>query len=912
VEGPAGSGKSALLAAVAGHAEAGGLRVLAARGSELERDLGFGAVRQLFEGAVGAAPSAEREELLAGAAAPAAWVVSAPVRPGAAAVGADGGFAVPHAVYWLATNLSLRGPLLLAIDDLHWVDAASLRSLTYLARRIADLHIALVVALRPDEPGTPVAVLDGLRTEPGATRITLRPLQPASVAAIVRAAIPDAGDELCSACFEASAGNPFYVRELLRAIAGDGRPEDAVWLVRQAAIPSVGDRVSRRIARLGPDAVALARAMAVLDDGGRLADAAAVAGLADEAAAAAAGRMRRIEVLGSEDPFAFVHPLVRRSVYDGLSIAERNASHQAAAVRLRERGASPEEVAAHLAAVRPAGSDAVVAALREAARHAMARAAPEAAIRWLTRALEEDAVEPSRAVLLHELGRVELFGRDPRAIEHLHAALALTDDPVLRARAALDMAEILVAAGRSEEAVTTATEALRELGSGAPELALEMRVFRDVSQAFDPRMVKAFNRDRAALRALAQGDSWPARALAVLLACTSAIRGEPASEVLALVEHGLRDGRLLAERGAGGWASVQAIMALVILEADARALEVIDEVAARARSAGALFGAMTALGFRGWVYSRGGDLAAAEAELAPLVEVGMQQGMPLLVANGVWFLSDALLERSSLDELAQVVLATEYEPRFLDTAGGAMGLEARGRLRLARGDHTGGLADLRACATTYDALGYGPRFTPWRAALALALPATEREEALALVDEEVVLATDTGQPRLRGVALRAAGLVEGDEEGLTCLRESVALLKDTPARLEHARSLVELGAALRRRGRRAQAREPLAAGMEVAHRCGAERLVARAGEELRAAGARPRRIARTGVDALTVSERRAARLAAEGRSNSEIAQELFVSLKTVETHLSHVYRKLGLTGPSPRRLLAETLERARR
>jgi DNA-binding CsgD family transcriptional regulator len=110
-----------------------------------------------------------------------------------------------------------------------------------------------------------------------------------------------------------------------------------------------------------------------------------------------------------------------------------------------------------------------------------------------------------------------------------------------------------------------------------------------------------------------------------------------------------------------------------------------------------------------------------------------------------------------------------------------------------------------------------------------------------------------------------------------------------------------------RRRQRAQAREPLAAGLELACRCGAERLLARAAEELRIAEARPRRIQRTGVDALTASELRTARLAAGGRSNAEVAQELFVSLKTVETHLSHAYAKLGLTGPGARRQLATAL-----
>ena len=165
------------------------------------------------------------------------------------------------------------------------------------------------------------------------------------------------------------------------------------------------------------------------------------------------------------------------------------------------------------------------------------------------------------------------------------------------------------------------------------------------------------------------------------------------------------------------------------------------------------------------------------------------------------------------------------------------------------------------------------------------------------MSEELRLAAASGLPRPHGIALRAHALLATGETGIEALEASIALLERTPARLELARSLVELGAALRRSGRRADAREPLAAGRELAYACGADRLVARAGDELRAAGARPRRIARTGVDALTASELRAARLVAQGRSNAEVAQELFVSLKTVETHLSSAYAKLGARRP---------------
>ena len=509
ITGPAGSGKSTLLAALAERAPAAGHRVLRARRSELERELSFGAIRQLFETTIASAAPPEREQLLAGAAAPAAWVVAPDVDRGAAQVRADAGFGALHGIYWLATNLSLVSPLLLVVDDLHWVDTASVGALDYLARRIGDLPIALVVALRPDEPGGPAAHLDELRDEPEAVAIALSPLHRSSVAAIVRRAVPSADEALCAACFTASAGNPFYLQELLRAIAGHGngtRNGDLAAAVRAAAVPAVGDRVARRLARVGPAAPALARAMAVLGDGSRLADAAALAGLHESVAADAARRLVRIDVLTGKDPVAFVHPLVRRSIYDMLSVTERDAAHTAAAVLRRRAGPSAEAVAAHLVAVRPKRSAAVATALREAAQESLARAAPDAAYATLRRALDEGAPEPARGVLLFELGQTAMLRRDPAAVGHLEAALAVVEDPSLRARIALGMAEIFIAMGRWEDGVRVISEALENLDGADPELAVDLETFRAMVGAHDPRHVAGFERDRPLLDRLARGE----------------------------------------------------------------------------------------------------------------------------------------------------------------------------------------------------------------------------------------------------------------------------------------------------------------------------------------------------------------------------------------------------------------------
>jgi DNA-binding NarL/FixJ family response regulator len=139
------------------------------------------------------------------------------------------------------------------------------------------------------------------------------------------------------------------------------------------------------------------------------------------------------------------------------------------------------------------------------------------------------------------------------------------------------------------------------------------------------------------------------------------------------------------------------------------------------------------------------------------------------------------------------------------------------------------------------------------------------------------------------------GLVEGGRAGIGLLREAIDVLAGSQARLEHARALVDLGAALRRENRRTEARQRLREGVDLALRCGAFGLAARANEEIAATGARPRKVLQTGLDALTASERRVGQLAADGMSNKEIAQTLFVTIKTVEVHLSHAYRKLEIS-----------------
>ena len=188
-----------------------------------------------------------------------------------------------------------------------------------------------------------------------------------------------------------------------------------------------------------------------------------------------------------------------------------------------------------------------------------------------------------------------------------------------------------------------------------------------------------------------------------------------------------------------------------------------------------------------------------------------------------------------------------------------------------------------------------PGYLPWRSEAALAyLALGDHGEAQRLADDELELALAFGAPRALGVAMRAAGVVAGGERGATLLRQAIEALERGDAMSERARALADLGALLRRRNRRTEARELLREALHAAYRTGARPLAEQTETELRATGARPRRVVLTGLDSLTASERRIAELASQGLTNREIAQSLFVTSRTVEGHLTSVFRKLRL------------------
>jgi DNA-binding CsgD family transcriptional regulator len=298
---------------------------------------------------------------------------------------------------------------------------------------------------------------------------------------------------------------------------------------------------------------------------------------------------------------------------------------------------------------------------------------------------------------------------------------------------------------------------------------------------------------------------------------------------------------------------------------------------------------------RGWMAYRAGRIRELEADARAGLPVALDGFLDR--AWAVAAVAAALIERGSPDE----ALATLAEHGFdtttdLNTAAAASLLCVRGRLRHTLGHSHEAIPDLEQCRDVVTSAGVAaPVFVEWRTDLALAhLAVGDAESARDVVAEDLSLSRSFGAPREIGMALRTSGLVEGGDRGLALLHDSVDVLAPSEAELEHAKSLVELGAALRRSGRRADAQEQLRLGLDLASQCGSLATVARARDELIAAGGRPRRERLSGPDSLTASELRVARMAAEGRSNPEIAQALFVTRRTVEVHLTHVYRKLGI------------------
>jgi DNA-binding CsgD family transcriptional regulator len=900
VEGPAGMGKTVMLGAAREAAEGEGFRVLRARGAELEREFAFGVVRQLLEPMLAEASDAERASLLEGPPGVAAGLLGLPrAHAGiseSAPVAPDPSFAVLHGLYWLFANLAAERPVALVVDDGQWVDCASLRVLAFLLPRLEELSAAMLLAARPVEAGAREGELFGVLTMDPATEIlTLAPLSTDGVARLIAAGLgsePEPG--FASACREATGGTPFLVRTLVAALAEEGVAPVAASAsrVQGLATATVGRWAVLQLRRLGPDAARLARAVSVLERT-EPAEAAALAGLAPDNAAEAAELLVRAGVL-EERPLAFAHPILRAGVYGEMAVTDRAEAHGRAARLLAERHAGEARVAEHLLLTAPAGDRWVVEQLRGAARAAAAGGAPESAIAYLRRALAEPSPAEVAAGMLLDLGSAEYSAGDPGWEQHLTAAVEAAGDDTARAAAGLQLATALGLHYRLAEAARVCDGVAARLDRRDSEAGVMLESMAVPFALYDATTAPAMADRAGALVVLAGERSAPRQALAAA-AYVSASANEPAYRAADLARRAVAAGpRPLPDPGEGPWFPI-AMRALFWAERYDVVQALLDDEVAEARAAPNRLALPGALGLRAWLSFRRGDLVAAEADARALLESPELPVPPLWRRLATGALVAALLEQGEVDEAERAL-----EPLAADLQGtshqAAVLRHLRGHLGLARQRPRDALGDFLAAGDIATRIrAFSPGVLPWRSDAALAhLVLGDHDAARLLSAEELELARAFGAPRALGVALRAAGLVAGGAHGESLLREAIEVLGGPDTRLEQARVLADLGALLRRGNRRVEAREMLRRAVDRAHHAGARPLADRAETELRATGARPRRVLITGLEALTASERRIAELAAQGLTNRQIAQNLFVTARTVEGHLTSVFTKLDV------------------
>jgi DNA-binding CsgD family transcriptional regulator len=908
IEGEAGIGKTALLSAARERARGAGATVVHGCGSELEAGFPFGVFRQCLEPLVVGLDGDGRARLFRGAAALAQAVVAdAPTPDQDASLGAL------HGLYWLLANLADRGPLVMVIDDAHWADEPTLRSLAYLTRRIDSLAMALVIATRPIATEAPAhEVIAALMADPNAELFSLAALSETGVAELVGEAADDA---FSRACHHATGGNPFLLAELIRALVEEGVPFTAAAAQRVPTVapPEVARLTRHRLARLGTTPSALARALALLGSEAPLELASELAELSAEDGTLASQRLTEAGLVEFDRTLRFRHPLLGAAVAATVTPFERDAGHRKAVALLRARGAKPEQIAAQVLAAAPAADSEDVQVLRAAATDAGRRGAPAAAVPLLRRTLEEPLAVRDRTDVLMQLAVIErTAGMYDSAAAHLLEAAQLADDSVSHAQAAVALA------------LTVGPDLDRNkmlLGLLARDLddadALERELRLRVTAAFVSAAFHAGQSELPAARKLAAeiaelpGDT-PGESIA-LSALFEHFHLSTASETGSLAERIARNADELLASGARDARAHALLVGLRMADRVQTAGRLTERWFELARLQGSeeAFGAASTHSAN--LNRLRGRLRDSEADAIAAVNATRAAGGVEFVMSGI-ALADALLSQGNLDEAQTAFDAIGLGEQIPPVRPYLGVLAIRAELRAERRDYDGALADFDEVTRR---LGpdrpSGPLVSHLLVAVRCRNAAGDRAGATEGIERALELAHKWGTHSAIGSALRTrARLADRSDAATDDLAAAVEHLERSPRRLEHARALVDLGSILRRAGRRVDSREPLRASYELARECGADALAETARHELAASGIRIRRERLTGVDALTASERRIAELAAEGATNAEIAQALFVTVKTVEMHLTHAYRKLDVNRRSqlPRALAGSAAAKA--
>ncbi|MFD6826764.1 LuxR C-terminal-related transcriptional regulator [Streptomyces sp. NPDC060085] len=729
---------------------------------------------------------------------------------------------------------------------------------------------------------------------------------------MVQKALPDKPDpEFEAACHDLTGGNPLLLAELLRTVSSDGIVGIAQNSSRleKLTFRTVDRSVALRMSHLPSVVVQVASAASVLGDGSDLNLIAALTNQPLSTVVDSVRELERLDILHLENAsnsiFAgFVHPLVRSSIYRSIGIAGRAVLHRHAALLLKKANSSPERVAAHLLRVPPAGDQELVEMLCAAADEATARSAPGNAYAYLRRAVEEPPGKEFYLDILIRAGNTALLVDFRAAADLLRRALDLTSDPTEKANVAILLGMAHLYLEEADTGIDIWSQALEELPADAEEVKRHLESSRIMAATFIVSGRDDVLRDLPALRNLPQRDTSGARLLESAISGRELTLGDPLAGPRA--KRALSNIADLVDKVGGDVAIPCGWHAMLAIDDD-DAMDNIQAAVTHAYSHGSLYTLVPAYMLQtiGWLMR--GQLSEAEATAREALNVADLTGADITRIFITAYLSEVLTESGRLEESENVLKTIGVTYDSHPAGPFYFPLEALSKLHSARGNQQ----DRLDCALRVGEMCAkfdirNPAFVSWRTEAAQALQLLSREkEALTVAAEDLQIARGWGAPRTYGRSLRVNGVIMGGRRGVALLAEAVNVLEKSPAQLELAKALVDLGAALRRSKQRSEARTPLHRAIDLATRCGAAPLADQARTELAAAGGAAKNAALVGPEALTPSERRVAEMASQGITNRQIAQILHVTSKTIEVHLSSVYRKLGI---GARTQIAEALK----
>jgi DNA-binding CsgD family transcriptional regulator/tetratricopeptide (TPR) repeat protein len=920
--GEPGIGKTRLLSELSARAEVRGHLVLCGSASELERLLPFSVFVHALDEYVESLDPARLSTLDDDVQAELAHVL-----PSLTALGSGRAVALQEERYRshramraLLELLARPGPLVLILDDFHWADPASVELLGALLRRPPAAAVLIAIAFRPHQTpdGLATAVEHAHRTGP-LTRIELGALTPVEARELLGRAVDPAE---AATLFDESGGNPLYLQQLARMFdrAGATILASDISLTEIGIPPAVAAALSEELGLLSADTRGVLEGAAVAGDPFELDLAAAAAPVAEAAALGAIDELLRLDLIRSTDVprrFRFRHPLVRRAVYEASPGGWRLGAHERCAEALDERGAPAAARAHHVERSARQGDAAAVAVMREAGEEA-ARLAPESAGRWLgaaLRLLPETAPVEERVELLRDRARAQAASGhfiDSHATLLEAVALVLVHDcsSVMSTALATACAGVERQLGRYEQAHDRLVTALEGLPERATAESADLLIELTLNEFYRSRYEAMHGWAERAVRVAGRlGDPALLATAAVMPAFSSAMTGPTdearasRAEAAALVD-ALSDEELSRRPDAAAWLAAVEIYLDLYAEADAhgtRALEL-----ARATGGGDPLFRLYPILPRIW-YVRG-KLADAAELLDGAIEAGRLLGSPPALAGNLFNRSAVAtavgdLELALANAEEGVELAGGLDAGFV-TAWAAVRLAA---VLLETGDPA------RAAALLVDRAG-GEESTlipgGWRAyslelltRCRLALDCRGEAERAAASAE--VAAAASGLPLPRAWADRAAAAValhSGETaRAVELALASAAAAGDVGAPIESGLSRMLAGRALAREGRSEHAVHELQLAAAAFEACGAFRYRGLAERELGILGHRPHRRTRAGkadgtvIERLTEREIQVTRLVVDRKTNPEIAAELFLSQKTVETHLRNIFRKVGVT-----------------